>query len=121
MKTSSGLKPWWTGFAAATKAPGRTFRQGINDRGLASRLRPYGIKSKDVRLGDKAKKGYSADAFHDAWNRYCPSASDKRDKGDKGDNSDNKNNFVADVADVADTATTDDCDPFETLKLSRRA
>ena len=43
----------------------------------------------------------------------------KRDKGDKGDNFDNKNNFVADVADVADTATTDDCDPFETLKLSK--
>ena len=73
----------------------------LNDRGLASRLKPYGVKSKDIRLGDKAKKGYSADAFIDAWRRYCPSPSDERDKRDKRDIFDNKNNFVADVADVA--------------------
>jgi len=68
--------------------------KSLDDRGLAARLKQYGIKSKDVRLGDKAKKGYHAADFYDAWARYLP----KRDKSDKRDIFDNKNNFVADVA-----------------------
>ena len=39
------------------------YGKALNDRGLAKRLKGYGIKSRDVRVGDKAKKGYSADAF----------------------------------------------------------
>ena len=91
--------------------------QGINDRLLASRLKQYGIKSKDVRVGDKALKGYLVEDFRDAWNRYCPSASPERDKRDKRDIFDNKNNFVADVADVAlGEVKTDDSDPFNHLR-----
>ena len=91
--------------------------QGINDRLLASRLKQYGIKSKDVRVGDKALKGYLVEDFRDAWNRYCPSASRERDKRDKRDIFDNKNNFVADVADVAlGEVKTDDSDPFNHLR-----
>ena len=71
--------------------------KSLDDRGLSARLKQYGIKSKDVRLGDKAKKGYHAADFYDAWARYLP----KRDKSDKRDIFDNENNFVADVADVA--------------------
>jgi len=73
----------------------------LDDRGLAKRLKPYAIRSRDVRLGEKTKKGYHADDFYDAWSRYLPD----RDKGDKRDIYDNKNNFVADVADVADRRT----------------
>ena len=105
-----------------TRSPWKDiYGKPINDRGLASRLKPYGIKSKDVRIGDRTKKGYSADAFHDAWNRYCAFPPGERDKCDKRDIFDNKNNFVADVADVAATEAPGDCDPFEILKLSRRA
>ena len=98
----------------------------LTDRGLAERLRPYGIKSRDVRIGDKALKGYDVSDLRDAWNIYLPSAHPERDKRDKRDKIDNKNKNVADVADVADgmagetteesTVTDDDSDPFDVLK-----
>src|SRR5262245_42091414 len=44
----------------------------LNDRGLALRLRQYGIKSKQVRIGDITLKGYEWADFHDAWKRYLP-------------------------------------------------
>ena len=72
----------------------------LNDRGLATRLKPYGIRSRSVRIGDLHRKGYMVEDFFDAWARYCPSASDERDKRDKRDIFDNQNNFVLDVPDV---------------------
>jgi hypothetical protein len=45
----------------------------LTDRGLAARLRPYGIRSKDVRIGDAVNKGYRREDLHDAWKRYLPS------------------------------------------------
>ncbi len=42
----------------------------LNDRGLASRLRPYDIKPKVVRIGDTTYRGYAREDFHDAWQRY---------------------------------------------------
>ena len=44
----------------------------LNERGLAHRLRQYGIKSKTVRIGDMTPKGYAKADFHDAWRRYLP-------------------------------------------------
>src|SRR5262249_35840635 len=41
----------------------------LNERGLANRLRQYGVKSKTVRLGTPIK-GYTRDDLHDAWVRY---------------------------------------------------
>lgn len=97
----------------------------LDARGLARRLRPYGIRPRDVRLGGDAKaKGYSATDLHDAWVRYLPpSPPDKGDKGDKGDGelpsvadgvvpvadstalvADRPGVFDIDVADVADVA-----------------
>jgi hypothetical protein len=65
---------------------GRTFTA----RDLAKRLRPYGIRSRDVRYGpgatDKAK-GYRREDFQDAWTRYLPPADPSR-VGDIGDTSD---------------------------------
>jgi hypothetical protein len=71
----------------------------LNDRGLASRLKPYGVKSKTVRVGDRTPKGYAAADFADAWNRYL--AGDVRNKGNVRHKIDNQNKNVADVADVA--------------------
>jgi hypothetical protein len=42
----------------------------LNDRGLAVRLRPYGVKPKVVRIGDTTHRGYTREDFHDAWLRY---------------------------------------------------
>jgi hypothetical protein len=49
----------------------------ITDRGIANRLRPYEIRSKDVRAGGVVGKGYTRADFHDAWMRYLPSPSPK--------------------------------------------
>jgi hypothetical protein len=43
----------------------------LNDRGLAYRLREYGIKSRTLNLGGESRaKGYSREDLHDAWKRY---------------------------------------------------
>lgn len=45
----------------------------LDARGLSSRLRPYGVSPKTVRINGKTAKGYSRDDFHDAWERYLGS------------------------------------------------
>ena len=45
----------------------------INDRGLATRLRQYGVTSKQIRIGNRSLKGYTRADLHDAWQRYLPS------------------------------------------------
>jgi Protein of unknown function (DUF3631) len=42
----------------------------LNSRGLANRLRQYGIRSKNVRIGLSIPKGYARADLHDAWVRY---------------------------------------------------
>lgn len=39
---------------------------------LSTLLKPYGVQSKQVRIGEKSQKGYSRDDFTDAWLRYLP-------------------------------------------------
>lgn len=46
----------------------------MTDRDLSRLLRPYGIGSKDVWVGGRSVKGYTADGLQDAWERYVPSA-----------------------------------------------
>jgi hypothetical protein len=54
------------------ESPWPTIRKGepIDDRGLSSRLRKYGISSKSQRVGAAVFKGYSKAQFTDAWKRY---------------------------------------------------
>jgi hypothetical protein len=47
----------------------------LNDRGLATRLRPYEVRPKTVRIHDATPRGYSREDFHDAWQRYLGFAS----------------------------------------------
>jgi hypothetical protein len=42
----------------------------LNDRGLATRLRKYGVKPKTVRIGDNTLRGYVAADLADVWERY---------------------------------------------------
>jgi hypothetical protein len=55
------------GLAADDEAPW----QGLTARALASRLRPYGIRSRTIRLAnEETPKGYLREQFEDAWTRY---------------------------------------------------
>jgi hypothetical protein len=75
----------------------------LDERGLAKRLKGYGIKPRVVRIVERTPRGYAAEDFHDAWTRYLPALEEPdRNKRNKCNNFDNKNNFVADVADVAE-------------------
>ena len=42
----------------------------MDARGLAARLKPYGIGSKQIRIGATTAKGYEAADMADAWSRY---------------------------------------------------
>ena len=44
----------------------------LDDRGLARRLSPYGIKPTTIRTGGSTPKGYRRGDFADAWSRYLP-------------------------------------------------
>jgi hypothetical protein len=74
----------------------------LEERGLARRLKVYGIKSKTVRVEGRTPKGYDAADFADAWKRYLPSDDDSRHKRNSRHKIDNEYKNVADVADVAD-------------------
>ena len=43
----------------------------ITDRDLSRLLRSYGVRSKDLWVGDRSVKGYTADDLRDAWERYA--------------------------------------------------
>jgi hypothetical protein len=53
-------------------SPWAVIRKGepLDARGLAQRLRKYGIEPKPIRDGDRVFKGYARTQFEDAWNRY---------------------------------------------------
>lgn len=44
--------------------------KGLDSRGLAGMLRPFGIKGRTVRVGLETAKGYHASQFGDAFSRY---------------------------------------------------
>ena len=67
----------------------------LDSLGLARRLKPYGVKSKPVRLGQKVAKGYSAEDFADVWNRYL--SAPPSDRGYTGYKIDKQNKIVTPV------------------------
>ena len=44
----------------------------LNASGLARRLKPFGIKPKQIRIEGTSLKGYMQYDFIDAWERYTP-------------------------------------------------
>ena len=77
----------------------------LTDRGLADRLKPYKIKSTQVRIGELNRQGYMAADFKDAWNRYLKNKDPARSSPYRPYTPyifDNKTNFVGDVGDVGD-------------------
>ena len=45
---------------------------GLTPRALSSILKDFGISSRVMRFGGTQSRGYAANDFHDAWNRYLP-------------------------------------------------
>ena len=64
--------------AADKEAPWADWRnKGLTPWTLADILRPYGIRSRTVKLRDgSSAKGFKVEQFADAWKRYLPSASE---------------------------------------------
>jgi hypothetical protein len=102
---------------ALDEAPWATLVKGepLNALGLAQRLRPYGVKSKTVRIGTETPKGYKRADLADAWARYLPlpptesataatSATLRADGMPETEASPRQTGFVDDAADVAGVA-----------------
>jgi hypothetical protein len=63
------------GLNSMKEAPWSGLKGGpLNDRGLATRLRQYSIKSKQIRFGHRTLKAYLRSHLEDAWKRYLPSS-----------------------------------------------
>ena len=46
--------------------------KAIDPNKLSWRLKAFGIKPKQVRVGENTKKGYAKEDFEDTWSRYIP-------------------------------------------------
>ena len=82
----------------------------LDERGLAHRLRQYGIKSKTIRVGAGSTgtlKGYTRSDFIDAWDRCLPGASPARSVTSVTSvtSSEIQPVIVTDVSDVSDAVT----------------
>ncbi len=110
----------------------------LNERGLATRLRKYGVKPKVVRIGGTTPRGYAAADLDDAWRRYVLPTRQEAQQAQQSNTQETATpsatenaqenrqklghvSHVADVAlfpgrqaDVADTVA--DGDPFASLK-----
>jgi Protein of unknown function (DUF3631) len=64
--------PWDEGWGTPPKP--------LSARSLARLLRPYGISSRTVRVGDDTPKGYAREDLADAWRRYATSATPRHRK-----------------------------------------
>jgi hypothetical protein len=49
-------------------------RKPMTDKALGDRLRPYGVRSRTIRVGTSTPKGYYLRAFQDAFARYLPAS-----------------------------------------------
>jgi hypothetical protein len=66
-------KPLLSALHAIDEAPWSDIKgKPLDERGLANRLRQYGVKSKTIRIGNTTLKGYSRADLVDLWARYLP-------------------------------------------------
>jgi hypothetical protein len=92
---------------AMDEAPwGDLYGKALDARGLARRLRPYGVRSHNIRLPDgTVPKGYELTDLEDTWARYCmpeKSATSATSATPGSAKYDTDAEGVAHVADVAD-------------------
>lgn len=61
------------GLVALDESPWSDLKgKALDSRGLAHRLRPYGVTSTKVKIADASVRGYRREDLHDAWQRYLP-------------------------------------------------
>jgi hypothetical protein len=89
--------PWGEWWLDKDDEPGRSA-----PRRLAQLLRPFGVRSKDVRTNG-SKKGYKREDFLDAWERFLAHGVEGRQGRHPRQPAPHGQTDVADVADVADT------------------
>jgi hypothetical protein len=75
--------------------------KGIGPRDLARMLRPFKIRPKDVRVGEKSLKGYHREQFENVWLRHLPEGRQGRQGRQPA------SVLERDVADVADVALSE--------------
>ena len=64
------------------ESPWANFAISLTVNKLAWYLKPFGIRSKQIRIGDN-KKSYMKESFDDAWARYlAPSGGDSGETGE---------------------------------------
>jgi hypothetical protein len=56
------------------ESPWATWHHGnpISKQKITVLLKPYGVKPKVLRVGEKTPRGYERGSFEDAWTRYAP-------------------------------------------------
>jgi len=65
------------GLVAMAEAPWGDIRgKELDARGLSRRLSKYGVKPRNVRIGERTPKGYTATDLADSWSRYLPNVAD---------------------------------------------
>ena len=65
-----------TSLVAMEEAPwGDLKGKALDERGLASMLRNFDVRSEKIRIGETVRQGYRRSAFCDAWLRYLPDLS----------------------------------------------
>jgi hypothetical protein len=77
------------------------YGKALDARGLAERLKPYGVRSRQVRAGEASLKGYRRDDLWDVWSRYLPPQV-FRNMGNMGNTA---GQGVSDVSPVSDDET----------------
>jgi len=55
----------------------------FQERQLAAALRPYGIKAKQLRMGNENRRGFMRSQFEDAWSRYLRDEESDEDVADE--------------------------------------
>jgi hypothetical protein len=97
---------------AMPEAPWATLTKGapLDQRKLASLLRPYDVRPHVVRIGADTPRGYEAADLHDAWARYVPPERNIRNTATQPDVSAGQDtlDLVADKNRVADASATQD-------------
>ena len=83
----------------------------LDERGLAYRLRQYGVKPKTIRIGSSTPKGYTRADLHEVWLRYLPAQAPESATSATDATKQNGAN-VADVADIADAEHEIDPDGY---------
>jgi hypothetical protein len=76
---------------------GDLYGKEIDARKLAKLLKPYGIRSKKVRIDDATLRGYTREDLFDAWQRYLPPPPEQVEQVEQLNGGDT---FVPDVPDV---------------------